>query len=300
VKRETALITVVCAYAAAGATGFLVFEYLYPTNPLWLSALGSDIAATLIIFLGSMLFNNSSMYDPYWSLAPPVILLVWIQNSALGFTVETKVLFILMLIWSIRLTGNWVSLWPGMESEDWRYRRFRQQTGPLYPLVSLFAIHLFPTSIVFLALMPSYYLIVESAYISHVFSLSNAAGGAIILGGTMISFIADEQMRRFRKNRVGDPSRDVMTSGLWALSRHPNYLGEIMVWTGLWIYSSAYAPIYAVVAPLAMLTLFLGYSIPAMEKKILRTRPSYQNVQRDVPMLMIYPKGVLKREREES
>jgi steroid 5-alpha reductase family enzyme len=78
-----------------------------------------------------------------------------------------------------------------------------------------------------------------------------------------------------------------MASGLWALSRHPNYLGELSVWFGIWLYAAGSAPIYSAAGLLGMILLFNSYSIPVMEKKILETRSSYAEIQRQVPRLMI-------------
>jgi steroid 5-alpha reductase family enzyme len=242
--------------------------------------LAADIAATLVVFLASVIFNNSSMYDPYWSAAPPVMLFGWMLTTPGGFGVRQGVLLLFVSAWSIRLTWNWVSGWRGVDHEDWRYRDFRKRFGKLYWPVSLTAVHLFPTLVVFAALSPSYALIQSPGP----FGVEHTAGALFILIGTLLSWVADNQMRSFKAE---SGSGQVMASGLWALSRHPNYLGELLVWFGIWVYAAGVAPIYSAAGLLCMILLFNGYSIPVMEKKILETRSSYAEIQQQVPRLMI-------------
>ncbi|MDA3832322.1 MAG: DUF1295 domain-containing protein, partial [Spirochaetales bacterium] len=249
------------------------------------------------VYLASRVFNNSSLYDPYWSVAPPLILSAWIFSSPQGFSLEAVVLLVVIIIWSIRLTVNWALSWRGMGQEDWRYRGFRETTGSWYWTVSFFAIHLFPTLIVYFALTPAYALLQSLQRYEGKLPPLALLGTAVILSGTLISHISDSQMRRFKRENGGSA---VMTEGLWGLSRHPNYLGENMVWIGLWIYSVEAAGIITLICPATMLVLFLGYSIPAMEKKVVSSRPEYREVQQLIPRLLILPGRFTSRRKQEE
>jgi steroid 5-alpha reductase family enzyme len=76
--------------------------------------------------------------------------------------------------------------------------------------------------------------------------------------------------------------------GLWSRSRHPNYLGEIGFWCGLWLFGVAAAPTswWTVVGPVVMVLLFETASIPMMETRSLARRPDYAGYQRAVPRLL--------------
>jgi steroid 5-alpha reductase family enzyme len=124
-KRSNALAVVSAVYLAAGTIAYLVFTRLDPTASGLLRMGIADIAATLVVFLASVIFNNSSIYDPYWSVAPPVMLFGWMLTTPGGFGLRQGVLLLCVSVWSIRLTWNWVSGWRGMDHEDWRYRGFR-------------------------------------------------------------------------------------------------------------------------------------------------------------------------------
>ena len=53
--------------------------------------------------------------------------------------------------------------------------------------------------------------------------------------GILFEIIADEQKRRFRLNEKNRGK--FISSGLWSISRHPNYFGEIILWIGIAIIS---------------------------------------------------------------
>ena len=59
-----------------------------------------------------------------------------------------------------------------------------------------------------------------------------------------------------------------MRDGLWKYSRHPNYLGEIMVWWGVYLfYVQQFGLDLVLVAPVIMTLMFIFISVPLMEKK---------------------------------
>lgn len=81
-----------------------------------------------------------------------------------------------------------------------------------------------------------------------------AAGLAFWLAGFFFEVIADTQKTRFR----ADPANEgkFITSGLWSISRHPNYFGEIVLWIGIaviafpalsgWQYITLISPVFVI------------------------------------------------------
>ena len=96
-------------------------------------------------------------------------------------------------------------------------------------------------------------------------------------------------MHRFVRDR--QPGQ-VMERGLWSWSRHPNYFGEVSFWFSLALFGVAASPEDAwwlFVGVVAMLAMFLGASIPMMEKRSLERRPDYQAVVERVPRFVPRP-----------
>ncbi len=72
--------------------------------------------------------------------------------------------------------------------------------------------------------------------------------------------------------------------GLWSVSRHPNYFGEVLFWWGLYLFVPLAYPTFwwVIVGPLAILLLFLSTSIPLMERHLLAGHPTYAEYQKRV------------------
>merc|ERR1719327_1575250 len=84
----------------------------------------------------------------------------------------------------------------------------------------------------------------------------------------------------------------VIDRGLWLWSRHPNYLGEILWWWGLWLFSVCSSPIWVISGPLAITFLFLCVSIKLLEDRQLQNKgEAYVDYKRCVgsPLLLLPP-----------
>jgi steroid 5-alpha reductase family enzyme len=285
-SKRASLGRVLLAYVLAVGAG-AAWLYLGPdTAYLWLDGLIADIVATLVIFVFSRIHHNSSFYDAYWSVLPPLLALYWWSESSPN-DLRALLVMIVIMAWAIRLTANWAHLFPGLHHEDWRYARLREgRSGATELLIDLFAIHLIPTLQVFLGMVPVYVAVtVAGRDVGWLDWLALAVG----LGAVLLELAADRQMQRFARDR--QPGQ-VMDRGLWGWSRHPNYLGEITFWLSLALFGLAASPSdwwFVFVGAVAMVLLFLFASIPMMEQRSLQRRPTYQDVIDRVPMLFPRP-----------
>lgn len=287
VTRTSSLLRVVLAYVAALLVAAAWLLAGPDTGRLWLDALLADVLATLVVFGFSRAHGNSSFYDAYWSVAPPLLVGYWWAASGTPAD-DTRAWLVMavVLVWAVRLTANWVSTFPGLHHEDWRYPMLREKAGRAELVVDLVAIHLVPTLQVFLATVPAYVVLTRGDR-----PIGWLDGVALVmgLGAVAIEGVADVQMHRFVRER--QPGQ-VMDRGLWAWSRHPNYFGELGFWTSLAVFGAAASPQdawWVFAGALAMLGMFLGASIPMMEQRSLERRPSYQQVVDRVPMLVPRP-----------
>jgi steroid 5-alpha reductase family enzyme len=275
-SKAVSLSIVTGAYVVAIAVGAAWLMWGPSTDRLWLDTLIADVLATLVVFAFSRAYRNSSFYDAYWSVIPPLLLLYWWSQAGPDVDQLRCVLVaIVVLLWAVRLTGNWVYAFPGLHHEDWRYPMFRERGGRLEILVDLFAIHLIPTLQVFLGMVPVYVALTRPGA-----GLTWLALVAFVIGvaAVTLELVADVQMHRFAKTRRPG---EAMDRGLWAWSRHPNYFGEFSFWLALGLFGVAAAPADAwwlQAGAALMLALFLGASIPMMEERSLARRPDYQQV----------------------
>ncbi len=261
------------AYLAAGAVAFAVAMPLRGEHPILVAA-AADLGATLAIFAFSLAFRNSSFYDAYWSVAPIAIAFYWwlsAPDSGVG-AVRGCLVLGLVSFWGIRLTTNWARGWRGLGHQDWRYTDLQKQTGRAYWAVSLLGIHLFPTLVVFLGCLPLFPALAEPVRPFGVLDLVAAGitGFAVWLEAT-----ADRQLRRFTTG--SHPPEEFLRSGLWAWCRHPNYLGEILFWWGLLVFSLAAGVIswWTAVGAIAITVMFRVVSLPMIERRMIERRPAY-------------------------
>lgn len=281
-----AYLVIVGAYLAAGAGAALTAALTADQHPL-LTTLWADIAATLVVFAVSMVVRNASVYDPYWSVAPPVIAVAWLAWPGGGTPLRQGLVVALILLWGVRLTANWVSTWGGLGHEDWRYRQLRETRGRVpWWLVNLGGIQLMPTLVVFLGLLSVWPAMTVG---DRPLWTLDALAFAVTLAAIALEATADRQLHRF----AADPANQgrIVADGVWRFSRHPNYLGEIGFWWGMWLFGLAAAPgwWWTVIGPLGMVLLFVTVSVPLMDRRSLARRPGYADHMRRVPALLPWP-----------
>ena len=220
-NRWVGFALIALVYAAAITFGVLLYRAL--PGAFWQKLLAADVAATAFVFVFSVLLKNASVYDPYWSVQPIVILTGFACMR--GLTPAGAALLAVVSIWGVRLTANWAYTFHGLAHQDWRYTMLKEQTGAFYPVVNFLGIHLFPTLVVYCVTLPAVLVIERGA----AWSPLCLPGLLLSLAATALQGVSDWQLHRFRKARKSGFIRE----GFWTHSRHPNYLGEILMWWGV-------------------------------------------------------------------
>jgi len=285
--KTRALFIVSFAYLTALGSAWATVR-LAPIDDLLYRTLVADGVATVVIFCWSATFDNSSFYDAFWSVMPIAIVSYWISLADSSVPMlRTVAVACVVFLWGGRLTFNWARGWSGLDHEDWRYVDFRERSPRFYWAISFGGIHLYPTLIVFAGLAAVFPALLRSG---RELGLIDLAAFGVGLCGILIEWLADRQLHSFVKGEK-QPG-ETLRSGLWRYSRHPNYLGEILVWWSLFLFGLAADPDWAkwaVLAPLAMSAMFLFVSIPLLEKRSLQRRSDYQQVIDETSMLIPLP-----------
>jgi len=262
------------AYAAAAAMAVAVAHAVPFEHPITV-ALSADLAATCVVFAFSFAFRNSSFYDAYWSVTPPFIAAYWLASAAASGAAGARQLVVLGLVcaWAVRLTYNWLRWWEGLGHEDWRYRNLQKTTGKAYWLVSFAGIHVLPTLWVFGGCLPLYPAL---ALGTAPFGALDWVAAIVTAGAILLEAVADQELARHRRSRP--PAGQTLTTGLRRYSRHPNYLGEMGFWWGLYLFGLAAAPAWwwTVIGPAAITAMFRFVSLPMIETHMQEGRPDYK------------------------
>jgi len=272
-SRTLAFAWVVGAYIIGGVVALGVGWALRSAHPLVVAA-GADLAGTVVIFAFAVIFDNSSFYDPYWSVAPIFLVGYFFVVGGGDVSVRAAILMGLVCLWGCRLTYNWARGWSGLGHEDWRYRDIRGWSGRFYWPASFLAIMLLPTILVFGGCL-SVWATLTAGGATRPFGAVDLAATAVVGLAIFIEATADKQLLAFVRSRP-DPEA-IMDAGLWAYSRHPNYFGEVVFWWGLFLFALAAAPgrWWVISGPVAITALFLFVSIPLIDRRMLERRSGY-------------------------
>ncbi|MBM3360463.1 MAG: DUF1295 domain-containing protein [Betaproteobacteria bacterium] len=225
-------------------------------------------------WLLSLKKNNVTHVDIMWSL-------FFVLNTLYFFTAFTPslratLILFLVLLWGLRLSvylaiRNWG------KSEDARYLKIRQNNEPNFRFKSLYIIFGLQSilawvvgSILFIAIKND-----------HPLTWLDYIGILVTLFGIIYESIADYQLIQF-KNDIKNRGK-LLQSGLWKLSRHPNYFGEILVWWGFFITTLVTGIHFNLIAPLLMTFLILRFSgVTLLEANLNKKFNDYDDYQKKV------------------
>lgn len=266
INKPLSLLIVFLIYALAFMVAFWGVLELKIPSPLWQMAY-ANLMATVIIYFFSKFTDNSSLYDPYWSVAPILTSFYWLLPSIFmgKVSVYQWLIFALILIWGLRLTLNWMLRWKGFQDEDWRYMAIRHKTKNWYWPVSLVGIHLIPTVLIFLGMLPLYFVF---RYHPEPRMWLFVPAVLVLIVAIGMESTADFQLLKFRD--ANKNKNALLRSGLWKKMRHPNYVGEMLFWWGIYLYAIASFPVLwqLFLGPGLITILFYFVSIPVMDKRL--------------------------------
>ena len=284
------LFALLAIYLIASAIGILTFYLLTPYMHFLVAILIADAVATVFVWAAGLIAGTPSVYDPYWSVQTIIIyipLLAYFKN----WNLFTVVPLVVMAIYSIRLTVNFIKGFHGLGYVDWRYAMLKEKSGKLFQLVNLFGICMFPTMVVYLASVP---LFIYASLSFETYSYLDFIGSGVVLLGVFFELVADLQMKKFIKIR--ESREQVINIGMWKYSRHPNYLGEILIWFGVAfiLIIHNYQLAYWIVGAVVNLLMFLFISIPMEEKHMLEYKPNLKTYIKTTSCLLLLPRRKLK------
>lgn len=230
----------------------------------------------------SVIRRNAGHGDVGWGLG---FILVAVAALALGEAGGLRRYLVpsLVALWGLRLAGTmaWrnlvLKLHPGGEinlKEDRRYQALRRRFGARFPWVSAPLLFL-PRTLLMLAMcMPL--LVAQSIPGRTPLYWLDYLGLAVFSLGVLVELVADGQLLSFRMNPGG--YGQVLETGLWRYSRHPNYFGAFLSQLGIFLVALAAGPSvgWTVAAPLLFgLVLVRVTGVPVCERGIDQRRPRY-------------------------
>ncbi len=236
---------------------------------LYLSALPLALAIGLAGWLYSLVRRNVTIVDSLWSLMFLAMGLVYVLSQP---AVSDRGLLLLALlgVWALRLSIH-LTLRNWGQPEDHRYQTIRRNNEPGFEWKSLYLVFGLQALLAWFISLP---LSVASGA-GELGLLDLAAIGLWVIGFGFEA-LGDRQLASFR----ADPANagQVLDTGLWRYTRHPNYFGECCIWWGYYLLALSAGGWWTLPAPLLMTWLLLRVSGVAMlEKDIGERRPAYRD-----------------------
>lgn len=246
-----------------------------------------------ILFIIAQITKNNSIVDMHWGMGFVIgsWLTLWVTEEP---TFLSYAIVALITVWGLRLSYALFKRNFG-EPEDFRYRQWREEWGDYVVIIAFIRVFMTQGTINFIVGSAPYSVIRYNEFsfdASHRFLVYLAL--LISLTGLFFEVIGDWQL----KKHIKEGSGGLMTSGLWSLTRHPNYFGEIIMWVGLYLtgvtlfFTNSVNPIYyliLLISPILMSGVLIRISTPLLEDHM-QEYDGWNEYTKEVPMIFPWAK----------
>lgn len=238
-----------------------------------------------LVFIPSYLFKTEKYYDITGTIAYLVMTALAVF-SADELNHRSQVVAVLIVVWALRL-GLFLIVRVFQVGEDKRFHEVKKSFLRFLVWFSMSALWVFLTTANALTVILNNHPLIDDGYF--------LIGLMIWMIGFAFEVTADEQKRRFRNN-PNNKGRFIRT-GLWSISRHPNYFGEILIWVGMaiisfpvlsgWQYTTLISPLFVTL----LLTKVSGINLlEASSDKNWGDMESYQQYKQQTSVLVPFIK----------
>jgi len=287
-------------------------DFIYPTVALlaaiaWLvlnpqSALGQFFALYLrigllitlfltCVWVLSLILSNTGIMDIAYPLTIAVPVTYLLAERASWSPHEIMTAF-LVTLWSLRLSLH-IGIRNAGNGEDRRYAGWRKRFGKHWWWWSFFQVFSVQGVMVWVW---SLALTLAIAIGPASLGWQHLLAAALFAIGFFFQVVGDGQLQKFRKNR-SDPTQ-IIDSGLWRLSRHPNYFGEVVIWWSFGALALTHPAGFLMLLPIAHVTWFMrqGSATPMQERYLEKTKPGYAEYAERVPLFFPRFRSVTRRD----
>ena len=221
--------------------------------------------------------------DIFWGISFMAIGLAAIFYNQ-RVTVPTIIAMTLITIWGLRLVFHIGTRSLKATRDDHRYETLRTSWHTTHPYAyAYFHVYLLQALLATIIMVPA--LIIFASGSEGTIALT-IIGAALWIAGFIFEGVGDHQLARFATTHPGQ----LMTSGLWSKTRHPNYFGEITQWIGIAVIALGIPNgWFGFVGPLVLTYLLLYVSGIPLAEKSSRQKRGWAEYARRTPMLIPRP-----------
>lgn len=211
-----------------------LFSFLIAFGIAYSTGLSSVVMAVCLayliqwlLFIPAYVFQTEKFYDLSGGLTYiTVVIFSLAVTSDSGINVANLIISIFIIIWAIRLS-SFLFLRISKDGEDKRFRSIKPNLTQFFMTWTLQGMWVSLCSMCALTAINTGRLEVMNIFF--------IIGACIFVTGLYIEIKADNQKSRFRS--IPENRDRFITDGLWSKSRHPNYFGEVLLWSGIAVMS---------------------------------------------------------------
>jgi steroid 5-alpha reductase family enzyme len=236
------------------------------------------------VWLVSLVKKDAGIMDIFWGLGFILVSYYWYFNARETNAGSILILF-MVTIWGVRLALH-IGIRNHGKPEDSRYRKWRENGGPAWWWKSYFNVFILQGVIMWLVSLPLYAAAAGTR--TGPLNALDYAGIFIWLAGFLFETVSDYQLLSF-KSKPENRNR-LLTKGLWAYTRHPNYFGETLVWWGIYLVAASGGAYYTILSPVLMTFLLLKVSgVTLLERTMAENRPEYREYMKNTSSFIPLP-----------
>jgi steroid 5-alpha reductase family enzyme len=240
------------------------------------------ILAFTVLWGLSLPLRNASIVDIFWGTGFIVMGLYYFLVSPDSSHFRGLLVLSMTVIWGLRLTLHLAIRNTGA-GEDFRYATWREETGPTFWWKSFFKVFLLQAVVLWIVSSPLLLAWRNSGKPD--LTLLDVIGIVFWVFGFIFESVADLQLALFKRNPAN--TGKIMSSGLWSLSRHPNYFGEAVLWWGIGLVAMSAAGWLAVIGPaLITFSLVRVSGVTMLDTGLVERRPGYAEYIRTTPAFL--------------
>ena len=266
-----------------------------PDFPLtaFLLGLGLSVVAVgllmVVTFAVATAQKRHSVIDVAWGLGFVLIAAVTFLASGstdTGDDGRRLLVLVLVTVWGVRLAA--FIGWRGLDGkEDPRYEEMLADPSGSAAALAVRKVYLPQAGVMLFVSLPLQVAMVSTGTLGVV-----AWVGALMWAvGVFFEAVGDQQLASFKN----DPARrgTVLDTGLWRYTRHPNYFGDALVWTGLFLVAAESWPgVLTVLSPALMIWALAGKTGKPLTEERMSRRPGYKEyVERTSGFFPLPPKA---------
>jgi len=249
----------------------------------FLTLAGALLAYMTFFFILSLIKKRNDIADIAWGIG--FVMLAWLSFFlSEGVDIRQIIVCALVTVWGVRLAAHIYMRNKG-KKEDYRYLAWRKEWGKLFYIRSYLQVYLLQGILLYIIVLP---VLLINKDIGGDLVILDFIGIFVWCVGFFFEVVGDAQLAKFLKNKKNKGK--LMTEGLWAYTRHPNYFGESFLWWGVFLIAfSATNLLWLIVSPLLITLLVLKISgVPILEKKM-EKHPDFEEYKRRVSVFVPLP-----------